>query len=195
MELPQSMQDALTLAGESIHIPDAQFPSFVEVAFRGVINSNERNAIENLKEFTSKDPAVVKEAYAGLVAMVIEAAKQDTDIESLSSLLEDCKFPPERIKEVSETYQKNKPALQILLGSVGRTPAHIVDVDWRLDYYVKNNHMEKVNEAVYLITLKTELPSLKELQEVQFSCSQEQLQDLVGKLKDACKCLERISQG
>uniref|UniRef100_K1QIF4 COMM domain-containing protein 3 n=1 Tax=Magallana gigas TaxID=29159 RepID=K1QIF4_MAGGI len=125
MELPQSMQDALTLAGESIHIPDAQFPSFVEVAFRGVINSNERNAIENLKEFTSKDPAAVKEAYAGLVAMVIEAAKQDTDIESLSSLLEDCKFPPERIKEVSETYQKNKPALQILLGSVGRTPAHI----------------------------------------------------------------------
>lgn len=189
------MQDALSLAGESIHIPDAQFPSFVEVAFRGVINSNERNAIENLKEFTSKDQAAVKEAYAGLVAMVIEAAKQDTDIESLSSLLEDCKFPPERIKEVSETYQKNKPALQILLGSVGRTPAHIVDVDWRLDYYVKNNHMEKVNEAVYLITLKTELPSQKELQEVQFSCSQEQLQDLVGKLKDACKCLERISQG
>lgn len=48
MELPQSMQDALTLAGESIHIPDAQFPSFVEVAFRGVINSNERNAIESM---------------------------------------------------------------------------------------------------------------------------------------------------
>lgn len=42
------MQDALTLAGESIHIPDAQFPSFVEVAFRGVINSNERNAIESM---------------------------------------------------------------------------------------------------------------------------------------------------
>lgn len=48
MELPQSMQDALSLAGESIHIPDAQFPSFVEVAFRGVINSNERNAIESM---------------------------------------------------------------------------------------------------------------------------------------------------
>lgn len=42
------MQDALSLAGESIHIPDAQFPSFVEVAFRGVINSNERNAIESM---------------------------------------------------------------------------------------------------------------------------------------------------
>ncbi|XP_061185577.1 COMM domain-containing protein 3-like [Saccostrea echinata] len=194
MELPQSTLDALTLAGDSVHVPDALFPNFLEVAFRGVINSSDRNAIEGVKGLSKKDHTTVKEAYSGLVSMVIEAAKQDKDTESLSSLLEDCKFPPERIKQVLDVYQKNKAALQILLGSVGTTPAHIVDVDWRLDYYVKNNHLERVNEAVYLINLKTEVPGKTELQEVQFSCSQEQLQDLVGKLKDACKCLERVSQ-
>ncbi|XP_048755876.1 COMM domain-containing protein 3-like isoform X2 [Ostrea edulis] len=157
MELPPSTLDALTLVGDSVHIPDAQFPHFLEVAFRGVLNSSERNAIEDLKGIPSKDSAAVKEAYSGFISMVIEAAKQDKDIESLSSLLEDCKFPPERIKAVVTGYQKNKAALQILLSSVGTTPAHIVDVDWRLDYYVKNNHLERVNEAVYLINLKTEL--------------------------------------
>lgn len=45
--------------------------------------SSHKGTFSDLKEFTSKDPAAVKEAYAGLVAMVIEAAKQDTDIESL----------------------------------------------------------------------------------------------------------------
>lgn len=52
MELPQSTQDALSLAGDSVHIPDAQFPNFVEVAFRGVINSSDRNAIESMFSIT-----------------------------------------------------------------------------------------------------------------------------------------------
>ena len=52
MELPQSTQDALSLAGDSVYIPDAQFPNFVEVAFRGVINSSDRNAIESMFSIT-----------------------------------------------------------------------------------------------------------------------------------------------
>ncbi|WAQ94187.1 COMD3-like protein [Mya arenaria] len=61
-------------------------------------------------------------------------------------------------------------------------------------YDLDNNHLERVNEAVYLVSLKTEVPGSRELKEVQFSCTQEQLQDLVGKLKDACKCLEKVGQ-
>ncbi|KAK2191134.1 hypothetical protein NP493_59g02066 [Ridgeia piscesae] len=69
---------------------------------------------------------------------------------------------------------EQKPHLQILLSSVGRTHPHIVDVDWRLDYCLKNNQVDRVNEPTFLISLKT--------------------QDLVTKLRDACKSLERTSE-
>ncbi|XP_064803417.1 COMM domain-containing protein 3, partial [Oncorhynchus masou masou] len=54
--------------------------------------------------------------------------------------------------------------------SIGRCPPHINDVSWRLVYPIKNGHVHKVNEPSYLFSLNVE--------------------DLVGKIKDAAKSLE-----
>lgn len=43
------------------------------------------------------------------------------------------------------------------VGSVSFDLPHIVDVNWRLDYYMKNSCVEKVNEASYLISLLTQV--------------------------------------
>lgn len=194
MDLPQSVIDGLGLTGDSVHIADKQFKRLIDRACSGVLEPTERNSLENDPMFEKVDKAVLKEVYASIVSTIIEAAKQDVEPASLSSLLEDCKFTSERINVFNTVFQERKSLIQILLGNVGTSPPHIVDVDWRLDYYIKNNHLEKVNEAVYLISLKTEVPGKSDLQEVQFSCSLEQLQDLVGKLKDATKCLEKVGQ-
>ncbi|KAL4222375.1 COMM domain containing 3 [Mactra antiquata] len=194
MELSQSILDGLTLAGETSHIPDKCFSVLVTRAFDGILDERHKQLIAKDPSFRSLDQAVVKEAYYSMVALVSEASKHDLDINSISSVLEECKYTNERIDVFNKVFTSKKPLMQILLSSVGTSPPHIVDVNWRLDYYIKNNHMERVNEAVYLIELKTEVPGTSETKDVQFSCTQEQLQDLVGKLKDACKCLEKISQ-
>lgn len=194
MDLPQSVLDGLSLTGDAVHIADKQFKRLIDRACSGVLEPAERNSLENDPVFEKVDKAILKEVYASIVSTIIEAAKQDVEPASLSSLLEECKFTSERINVFNTVFQDRKSLIQILLGNIGTSPPHIVDVDWRLDYYIKNNHLEKVNEAVYLISLKTEVPGKSELQEVQFSCSLEQLQDLVGKLKDATKCLEKVGQ-
>ena len=56
----------------------------------------------------------------------------------------------------------------------------------------QNNHMDKVNEPQYVISLKTEKPGGQK-GDVQMSCTLAQLQDLVGKLKNACKGVESLA--
>lgn len=194
MELSQSVLDGLAVAGESSQIPDKSYKVLVMRAFDGVLDERHRNLIAKDPSFRELDQAVVKETYSSMVTLVTEATKHDLDNNSISSVLEECKYTSDRIETFNKVYNTKKPLMQILLSSVGTCPPHIVDVDWRLDYYIKNNHLERVNEAVYLVTLKTEVPGCSELKDVQFSCTQEQLQDMVGKLKDACKCLEKASQ-
>ncbi|RUS83279.1 hypothetical protein EGW08_008959 [Elysia chlorotica] len=194
MELGASVLENISLAGDVAHIPDKLFGKFVMSACQGVLFEKHRDAVSDNPAFKDVDKATMKAAYSGLVNLLLEAAKHDTTEQNLSTLLEECKYTTERIKEFNKIFLAQKSHIQLLLGKVGSSFPHIVDIDWRLDYYMKNNHMEKVNAAVYLISLKTEVPGEAELRDIQFSCSLEQLQDLVGKLRDATKCLEKIAQ-
>ncbi|XP_036043557.1 COMM domain-containing protein 3 isoform X2 [Onychomys torridus] len=78
--------------------------------------------------------------------------------------------------------------------SIGRSLPHITDVSWRLEYQIKTNQLHKMYRPGYLVTLNVENSDSKSSPEISFSCSMEELQDLVGKLKDASKSLERATQ-
>ena len=59
----------------------------------------------------------------------------------------------------------------------------------------QNNHVDKVNKPIYLVSLQTDLPNgAGATKEVQFTCTVEQLQDLVDHLKDAAKAVQSIGQ-
>ncbi|XP_014737635.1 PREDICTED: uncharacterized protein LOC106856649 [Sturnus vulgaris] len=140
------------------------------------------------------DPTVLKHCHAAAATCILEAGKQKADISAISTCLEDCKLDKERIEQFCTEYQKNKDALEILLGSIGRSPLHITDVSWRLEYQIKNNQLHKTYQPSYLVTLHLENSDSGSHPDVSFSCTMEQLQDLVGKLKDAAKSLERATQ-
>uniref|UniRef100_A0A8B9IKC3 COMM domain-containing protein 3 n=1 Tax=Anser cygnoides TaxID=8845 RepID=A0A8B9IKC3_ANSCY len=139
------------------------------------------------------DPAVLKQCHAAAATCILEAGRQRADVAAISTCLEDCKLDKERIEQFCTEYQKNKDALEILLGSIGRSPLHITDVSWRLEYQIKTNQLHKTYQPSYLVTLNVESDSGSH-PDVSFSCTMEQLQDLVGKLKDAAKSLERATQ-
>ncbi|KAI1242659.1 hypothetical protein IHE44_0000197 [Lamprotornis superbus] len=86
------------------------------------------------------DPTVLKHCHAAAATCILEAGKQKADISAISTCLEDCKLDKERIEQFCTEYQKNKDALEILLGSIGRSPLHITDVSWRLEYQIKFIH-------------------------------------------------------
>ncbi|XP_057643274.1 COMM domain-containing protein 3 isoform X2 [Chionomys nivalis] len=58
----------------------------------------------------------------------------------------------------------------------------------------QTNQLHKMYRPGYLVTLNVENSDSQSHPEISFSCSMEELQDLVGKLKDASKSLERATQ-
>jgi hypothetical protein len=82
---------------------------------------------------------------------------------------------------------------------------HIVGVDWRLNYFIKSNSVERENKPVYFIRLKTNAPTAppssgsegssqqQQSEDVEFTCSAWELIDLHTKLRDAAKQFERIT--
>ncbi|KAF6019529.1 COMMD3 [Bugula neritina] len=62
---------------------------------------------------------------------------------------------------------------------------------YSVDCYLKNSQSDKVNQLSYLVDLHTLHPGESEIKIVSMACSLEQLQDLVGKLKDAVRCVEK----
>ncbi|GAB1598017.1 COMM domain-containing protein 3-like [Argonauta hians] len=189
MEVSASVIQGLYAAGNTSAVPDDCFHSLVESACQGILTKS--NIDGRLKKL---DEDVYKETYGCISLLIAEATKNDADVNSLTTLLEECNFSKDRIKTFLDVFQENKPFLQALIANTTESLPHIVDVKWRLDYYIKSNHLERVHQPVYLLTLLSEVPGEKKLKELSFSCTVEQLQSLVSKLKDATRCLQRTAQ-
>jgi len=191
MELSNEVLDGLQIVGDSTRLPDSAFAQTVTAVFHNLGTISDDSITDSCVEGkNSVDPAVDKLVHWSLCSLMLEAAKHNSDSTSVGHVLEEQRFSSDRIKLIVDGYEKHKASMRSSLSRTGSSPPQIVDVSWRLDYSIKNNHLSKDSHAVYLINLKTEKD--ERLQDVQLACTQTQLQDLVYKLRDACKSLERI---
>jgi len=98
-------------------------------------------------------------------------------------------LPTDRVEVLVKKYSQVLPILRSQLARTGFNFPHVVDVDWRLDYYVRSDAVDKANRPLYFIRLKAKDAAPKQ---VEFTCTVEQLQDLVNKLQDATHSLNRL---
>jgi len=190
MELSEEVLNGLELTGSAAKVPDKLFPELIEVISNSLLDTS-GDTFLNFVKTTSLDPAVAKLCCFAISSLLLEASKHDTDVTALGHILEECKLLPDRISHITSIYEKNRPLIRSMLSQIGTNPPHIVDVSWRLDYYMKSNLVSRGSQPVYLINLKTEQAG--STKDIQLACSLDQLQDLVGKLRDACKSLERTA--
>ncbi|XP_037550145.1 COMM domain-containing protein 3 [Nematolebias whitei] len=191
MELCESVQRGLQLGAQS-SVDRRGFQALVDSCFRSLLSSQGDPAVLDEPELQRVDRVQLKQIHSAATTFILEAVRQDADLSAMSSSLEELTFSAERIEIFCSSYRKHKKELERLLASIGRRPAQINDVSWRLQYNTKSAHLDKVNQPFYLISLNTENQGSSE--DVSFTCTTEQLQDLVGKLKDAAKSLEKASQ-
>ncbi|TRZ00307.1 hypothetical protein DNTS_009906 [Danionella cerebrum] len=177
----------------------------------GQLVQGQGKANQDLKHI---DPITLKSCHTAATTFILEGIKHNVDKSTMGSCLEDLRFSTERVDIFYTSFQKNKTALECLLSSIDSCPPHVTDVTWRLEYCLKvglllllfyvnaldisclfsqqNSHVHKVNQPSYLISLNTEKGGTSS--HINFNCTMEQLQDLVGKMKDAAKSLERATQ-
>ncbi|NXW75733.1 COMD3 protein, partial [Hirundo rustica] len=191
MELSPYAQGGWRLLGDPRRFPRRPFAALLRAAFRSLLDDPRAGLDDpDLKDI---DPTVLKHCHAAAATCILEAGKQKADISAISTCLEDCKLDKERIEQFCTEYQ-HRELVTVVSFSIGRSPLHITDVSWRLEYQIKNNQLHKTYQPSYLVTLNVENSDSSSCPDVSFSCTMEQLQDLVGKLKDAAKSLERATQ-
>uniref|UniRef100_A0A8C8RRX0 COMM domain-containing protein 3 n=1 Tax=Pelusios castaneus TaxID=367368 RepID=A0A8C8RRX0_9SAUR len=194
MELSEYVQSGLqTLADSGCFSPRA-YTVLLQTAFQSLLSAQADQLALDHPDLKHIDPTVLKHCHAAATTCILEAGKHNADKSTISTYLEDCKFDKERIEQFCAQYQKSKDTLEIILGRIGRCPLHITDVSWSLAYQIKTNQLHKTYRPAYLVTLNVENSDSRSHPDLSFSCTMEQLQDLVGKLKDAAKSLERASQ-
>uniref|UniRef100_A0A3P9JP79 COMM domain-containing protein 3 n=1 Tax=Oryzias latipes TaxID=8090 RepID=A0A3P9JP79_ORYLA len=187
MELSESVQKGLQSLGDQTVLDRCSFPVVVDACFRSLLFSRGDPAVLDLPELKHLDKILLKQIHAAATTFILEAVKHNADKSTISFSLEELTFNTERVETFYTTLKFHFWATLILFvmsSSIGRGPAHIKDVSWRLQYQMKNGQLDKVNEPFYLISLML------------FYCTSAfaRLQDLVGKLKDAAKSVEKASQ-
>uniref|UniRef100_A0A8C1JIH3 COMM domain-containing protein 3 n=1 Tax=Cyprinus carpio TaxID=7962 RepID=A0A8C1JIH3_CYPCA len=189
MELSESVLKGLQTLADPNVFDLKSFTTFTEVAFDS-LDSSRGESVLGHPELRHIDQTTLKHCHTAATTFILEGVKQNADKSTISSCLEDVRFQNERVDTFYNSFQKN---LESLLSSTDTCPPHITDAEWRLEYCYKGTfHVHKVNQPSYLISLNTERAGASS--EINFSCTMDQLQDLVGKMKDAAKSLERATQ-
>ena len=62
-----------------------------------------------------------------------------------------------------------------------------------MDYYIKSSSLERVDVPIFFISLITEENDGTQ-KSIDFAATQEELQHLVNKIRDAAKQLERVAE-
>ncbi|XP_039257595.1 COMM domain-containing protein 3-like [Styela clava] len=195
--LSQPTLTALQVCG-TVGLPEKCFRVIVKNALDCIFSQHEDEILID-KDTVEIDAAILKQTYLAIMTLFVEASKTDTSSEQFSMVLDDCKLLPKQKEILQESYKLNKQKVRSHLARINKGLPHVVDIDWRLDYNMKNSQLNKVMDLKYTLSFKTEQQLCGEINSnqednVQFSCTREQLQDFVGKLKEAVKSVERASQ-
>eukprot|EP00051_Salpingoeca_urceolata_P035110 m.28233 g.28233 ORF g.28233 m.28233 type:complete len:254 (+) comp8786_c0_seq1:868-1629(+) len=191
MDLSESVVQGL---GVAAGLKQAAFAALVTEAVNAACSASAPDPASLFADpaLSAVNVAEAKLAFGALVTTVVEATKANADAATLGPVLEDCRLSAAQIETFTSSFASKKPEIRASLRKTAFGLPHVVDVDWRLNYYIKNNVLEKMDQPRFLINLRTEAADNK-ADKVQFSCDMAQLQDLVAKLKEATKSLELVS--
>ncbi|PBC27309.1 COMM domain-containing protein 3 [Apis cerana] len=189
MELSKDAIDGIANILNTNVITDDNFSQILETAISYIYESP--SEIKCTLKTSDSKPILTKKAFTDVVCLLIEASRHDLDEESLRNFLNLIYIDEKRISKLCEVYINNKTAIQSQLELIGNNPSHIIDIDWHLDYCVKLDTCDSLGVPLYHVRLSTK--KHETINYVTFSCTIQQLQDLVFKLKDVIRYSEKLT--
>jgi len=202
----QSLELYIERASNATKLPNHEETN--EAAFQDDLTKKDQKFYNS---FSSLNANQVKTISSAILSTFLEASKVNASEKQLTSFLNENQFEASLCEKLTSLHNKYNAALRALLQRTRIAPSTLVDCDWQLDYYIKSSTLEKVSEPMYRVTLiprndtTPNPPSIKvaPLQSsstsftndthnnVTFVATRLQLQELVLKLKDAVKQIDR----
>lgn len=190
MELSKKVIQSLTNTQNVNILPEESFMQILEaVIFYLCKTPIDIKGLCNIKTDSSKSD-IVKSTFANLSCLFVEAARHDFDKDSLEKYLNTILIVGNRAEKLCHSYANNKQEIQMQLQLTGNNLPHIVDTDWRLSHCIKYGFQNSVGSFQYHVRLTTK--EYAEIKYVTFTCTLQQLQEFLCKIKDAIRHLEKI---
>lgn len=195
MEFSKERMKSFMALQDTEAITDESFDCILGAAVSHLCKQLDTNSIENAAKSVNE-----KTAFVDICCIFVEAARHDFNKMAFASFLSDARITGDRAKKLCDAYEKNKNGIQGQLELIGYNPMHIVDIDWRLDYCVKVDTCNSVGVPLYHVHLTTkqnydaEMRTGAETKGITFTCTTEQFQDLVSKIKDAARHLDKLTK-
>ncbi|CAG5092935.1 Similar to commd3: COMM domain-containing protein 3 (Dictyostelium discoideum) [Cotesia congregata] len=180
MELPDTLKNNLRIIKTSLS--DELFDKLL---------SDCNNMLMNVIIDNPKDKMTI---YSDYISIIKEAARNNYDPENLSDYLQTTGiFNDTQIQKLCQVYYKQiKTPMVLHLSSIGDSHPCIVDISWRLDYCLKTSNNSYMNNCIYHIKLTTKRGGT--ISDVDFTCTIEGLHELVYKIKDIVRHMEKLVQ-
>lgn len=207
MDLCQEVLDGISLLKNTKRITRDELTSILQIVS------------DSLRNNTSDDGGYLKRgdlklATLSLSCLMIESCRQNLginrEIEMLKTLLEDCHVEPEYSTLILTVYTTLRDDLNGRLERIrikdgsDDSMKEIIDVDWRQEILLKTNFLDKLSQLQYFISLKTNHlnnddnnyheDDASRNETIDFSCSLQDLTDLLYKIKECSKAVENVLQ-
>lgn len=135
-----------------------------------------------------------KQAEYAVLTLMFLAIKYDLDNAQLRQLLEEHGTSDMATEELISVYEKNQTSLRIKNLTTGLSLPHVTNVEWKLTCDVKSSQIDSTTGALnFRINLGRYKELIGERETItEFVCNAEELQFLIGRLKEIERHCERV---
>lgn len=145
-------------------------------------------------EIYATTPIYSKQAEYSVLTLMFLAIKYDLDNAGLRELLDEHGISDLATEELISVYEKNHTSLRIKNLTTGLSLPHVTNIEWKLTCDVKSSQIDSANGA---LNFRINLGRYKELSGereaiTEFVCNAEELQFLIGRLKEIERHCERV---
>jgi hypothetical protein len=184
MELNSEIEEDFTRLNDSTYLSEKNYDQLIEKIFALFSTTN-----ANLQLASSLD----KRLISSILTFIFECVKYDLDETAVRSKFEDLKFlNKSRQDRFLKEYNQHLPTIQLYLKQKSMEHDRLLNLNWRLDLQLKTNYTDKLFEPIYILDWTKREKYTTNIDHIQFSCSQESLQELLDKLKDAQSVLHQM---
>ncbi|CAF2592627.1 unnamed protein product [Rotaria sp. Silwood2] len=184
MELSSDIEEDFRRLNNQTYISDKNYEELV-----GKIFSLFTSANSNIELSSSFD----KRLISSILTFIFECVKYDFDETSIRSKFDDLQFTIKtRQDRFINEYNKNLSIIQLYLKQKSIEYDRLLNINWRLDLQLKTNYADKLLQPIYILDWTKRDKYTTNIDHIQFSCTQESLQELVETLKDAQSVLHQM---
>ncbi|CAG9772197.1 unnamed protein product [Ceutorhynchus assimilis] len=195
MDIEEKHKNYLKLLNKNEKFSDEILDKLLENCSKALSSHTE---VYDISSLSQDDTTEIKQLYASLLYVFAQFVRNSQSSEEFSNfLLTECDIEKDRAQLLEKYYEESYNSIRMQLLNIGNYLPHITDVRWKIDYMVKSSTWDQSEGPIFRVSLKTEKfdSTLKgpKIEFIEFSCTGQELQDLVYKLKDAVRHCQKLA--